>query len=324
VAWQPFTPRGAAAFAGAPLNRVCLFQALLAFLSALVVVWFLRTAIFPVVRDAIERLPDSGALSVGELRLPVPSLPHTAERGWFAIDLDLDQLVRSSDGHDLELRFTRSGAQICTVFGCGFVPYRPEWKMPFNRSELRPWWDAWQPVLFGIAGFATLLLLPVVWWGLACLYCFVPRISAFFGDRALTLAGAWRIAAASLLPGATILCGGLVALGTGWIDPLRFLLVFVIHLVLPISYLVVAPLYVPIRTRVAPAAANPFDGVAPVVPTVAPVLATPVVPPAPAPAPQADASPGPVRRAENPFAEERAAPTQAERNKGSKNPFAAT
>ena len=42
VAWEPFTPRGVAAFAGAGLGRLWLVQFVVAMLAAAAVVWFVH------------------------------------------------------------------------------------------------------------------------------------------------------------------------------------------------------------------------------------------------------------------------------------------
>ena len=62
VAWQPFTPRGIAAFAHATFGRLFLLQVVFALLAAGAVIWFLRTAWCPPVREAIRNLPASGAI----------------------------------------------------------------------------------------------------------------------------------------------------------------------------------------------------------------------------------------------------------------------
>ena len=75
TAWQPLTPRGVAAFARAPLMRLLLVQFIFALLAAIAVVWFLRTAWFPTVREAIENLPAQGEMKSGKLEWTADS-PH--------------------------------------------------------------------------------------------------------------------------------------------------------------------------------------------------------------------------------------------------------
>ena len=276
-ALQPLTPRGVAGFASGTLNRLCGFQVAFAFLSGLVLAWFLGTSILPAVRALIEQLPDEGSLESGTLRIPsLPADGVVVERSWLAVMVDLDQTARSSTGHALELRLTRSGIQLCTGVGCGFIPYGKEWSLSFGRLELRPWWDAWQPVMLAGSGFALIVFLLSVWWILATLYCVVPRVTAFFADRALNLPGAWKLSAAALLPGAVIMVAGILGLGLGWIDPVRWVLVVALHMVIPLAYLVVSPLYLPRREAARAALSNPFDSVPAPTSNVAAPPATPV------------------------------------------------
>src|SRR5213593_3424449 len=70
AAWQPFTPRGIAAFASASFGRLFTLQVIVAVLAAGAVMWFLSTVWFPVVREAIKNLPEQGAIRAGQLELP--------------------------------------------------------------------------------------------------------------------------------------------------------------------------------------------------------------------------------------------------------------
>src|SRR4051812_45144341 len=67
-AWQPFTPRGVAAFAGATLTRLVLVQSIVAVIVAVALLWFLRIAWFPVITESIQRLPQAGVIRRGELQ----------------------------------------------------------------------------------------------------------------------------------------------------------------------------------------------------------------------------------------------------------------
>src|SRR5215469_7908147 len=66
-AWQPITPRGVSAFAYASWGRLVLVQFVFALLAAVAVVWFLRTACFPTIHRAIQKLPDQGEIKSGRL-----------------------------------------------------------------------------------------------------------------------------------------------------------------------------------------------------------------------------------------------------------------
>src|SRR5215831_1390432 len=60
--WLPLTPRGVAAFARASWWRLLLVQFIFATLVAAAVVWFLDTAWFPTIHNAIRKLPARGEI----------------------------------------------------------------------------------------------------------------------------------------------------------------------------------------------------------------------------------------------------------------------
>ncbi|MBI1841054.1 MAG: hypothetical protein HYR88_09415 [Verrucomicrobia bacterium] len=328
--WQPLTPRGAAAFARASLNVVCCFQAGVALLSACSVIWFLHQAVLPVIRQGISQLPEEGSLRMGELQLPGGG-PVIAENGWMALRVDLDAPVDQALLRDLEIRFGPNAVRVCTGVGSLTLIYPPDWLAPFNRLELTTWWEAWQPIILAIVGFATVCSLLFVWWILAALYAPLPRMLAFFGDRDLPLDGAWRMSAASLLAGSVFLSAGFFAFGFGWIGLPQFLLFFGIHWVLPIVYLVIGTTVLPPRPMKI-AGSNPFIPLS--LPESAPAVAAPsgalaLEPPsalAPAPpsvlvaaspdAPAAEPVASRRKRVANPFAK-----PAAQRSVVAANPF---
>ena len=66
VAWEPFTPRGVAAFASAGLGRLLLVQFIVALLAAAAVVWFMDKGCFPVMGAAVQKLPATGEIRSGQ------------------------------------------------------------------------------------------------------------------------------------------------------------------------------------------------------------------------------------------------------------------
>ena len=61
-AWQPFTPRGVAAFAHSSATRLLAVQLVVAALVALSVTWFLSVAWIPVIEEGIRALPETGEI----------------------------------------------------------------------------------------------------------------------------------------------------------------------------------------------------------------------------------------------------------------------
>ena len=66
-AWEPFTPRGVAAFARASFEQLFIVQAVFAVIAAAAVVWILSDGIFPVIDSAISELPEMGSIHAGKL-----------------------------------------------------------------------------------------------------------------------------------------------------------------------------------------------------------------------------------------------------------------
>ncbi len=256
--WQPLTPRGAAAFAHTSLNRVCAFQLAVAGVLALSFAWFLQAAVFPVVHRSVLQLPETGVIELGELRLPAQTPVMVAENDWLALRVDLESPGDQSLVRDLEIRFGPNSVRACTGLGCMTFIYPPGWTIPFNRLEVVPWWEAWETVLTATGAFSLFCFLLVTWWTLSTLYAPLPRVLAFFSDRELSLDGAWRMAAASLLAGAIFMGLGILALGMGWIRLTTLLLFFLVHLTIPIVYVVVGTSVLPPRSRISKGP-NPFN-----------------------------------------------------------------
>lgn len=300
--WQPLTPRGAAAFARASLNRVCGFQVAVAALLAVSLIWFLHVAVFPVVRQGIQQLPEEGVIGMGELHLAPETPVVVSENEWLALRVDLEAPGDQALVRDLELRFGPNALRACTGLGCVTFIYPPDWVVPFNKLELAPWWDAWQSMMAATAAFGLFSSLLLVWWVLATLYAPLPRVLAYFSDRELTLDGAWRMAAASLLAGAVFMGLGILALGMGWIHLTKLLLFFLVHLVIPIVYIVVGTSVLPPRPRHS-TGPNPFhpsseEGIPEASATV--TVSSPSIP-VPAASPQTTVPEPHAPRSSNPF-----------------------
>lgn len=257
-AWQPFTPRGVAAFAQATWSRLFIVELIVALLVAVVLVWFLQTAWFPVVREAIRQLPEQGSLRSQELSSPRNSIEPLAENRWLAFVVNLEGASGAAVRSDLLVEFRRNNILVCSVFGCLVFNYPKNYAIDVNRPELEPWWGAWEPILMGLTMVGVVFWLFLSWSLLATLY-FVPiRLLAFFKDRELQLGGSWKLASAAHLPGALLLTAGIVAYGLGAMDLIHLLLVAVLHFVIGWVYLFMSPIALPRAVAAGPKPANPF------------------------------------------------------------------
>ena len=258
-AWQPFTPRGVAAFATGTLTRLVMVQIVVALIVAVAVVLFLRIAWFPVIDEAIQRLPDTGAIYNGELVFTGDSPRRLAENGRLAVVVDVHS---TSVGHaaDVEVTFEKQRVAICGALGCWWQSYDRKYTISFNRTELEPAWGAWRLPTLAFAVVLTVVSLLILWWPAAFIYLPLVRIVAFFGDRVVTWRGAWRLSAAALLPGALILSVGIILYGVGAVDLFRFSLFYAMHLVAGLVFVVTSAFFLP---KIAPliSGKNPFSSV---------------------------------------------------------------
>ncbi len=260
VAWQPFTPRGVAAFAAGRFGRLFTVQWVVAVLASAVVVWFLSSVWFPVVREAIKNLPEQGSIRAGHLSLPPMESERIVTNRFltFAVDVATDQPHTFSA--DVFVVFRQRHYEICSLFGCAAF-YYPAMEAPFNRLELEAKWEAWQPILLGMAAIATALVLLFVWCTLATVYFLFVWVLAFLADRELTLGGSWRVCGAALVAGGALLLAGVAGYGFGVVDLIRLLAVSVMHVILPWVLMVWAVFVLPpVKPK---GASNPFANTSP-------------------------------------------------------------
>jgi hypothetical protein len=255
-AWEPLTPRGVAAFARTSFERLFIVQAVFALIAAAAVVWVLSDGIFPVIGDAIEQLPDAGSIHGGRLDWRDDSPVMLAEGKILAVSVDLEHGGVLRSPADFQFEFGRNTVRIFSLFGEEELDYPAGYLIAANRADARPAWGAWAPDLLGLAAIATFFGLLLVWALLATVYCLPVWLLCFFANRDLNLFASWRLAAAALLPGATLLSLSLLFYEFGGFDLVQLCFAFGMHLVIGWIYLFVSPLFL---NRVLPAEKkNPF------------------------------------------------------------------
>lgn len=222
IAWQPLTPRGVAAFAQAPLRRLLLVQFVVALAAAIAVVWFLRTAWFPTVRQAIEHLPAQGDMKSGKLNWPGDSPVMLAEGHFLAFDVDTNHTGALRSPAQIQIEFGRDDIFFYSLAGYREWPYRAEWNFGFNRAALQPWWGAWVPPIQWLAFAGMLFWCLLSWWMLATIYFLPVWLGGFFGNRHLSFRGSWKLAGAALMPGALLMILAIVLYGFGALDLVQF------------------------------------------------------------------------------------------------------
>ena len=258
-AWQPFTPRGVAAFAGATLTRLVLVQLIVAAVVVLALLWFLRVAWFPVVTEAIQHLPQAGVIRHGELFYTGESPERLAGNSRLGVTVDLAGTRGAGQVAELELTFEKNRVLVRGPLGDWWQPYDRDYIISFNRPELEPAWGAWRwPVIAGVV-IGTVVSLFLSWWTVALLYLPLVKTLAFFADRRVTWRGAYRLSAAALLPGACLVAAGLVLYGFGAIDLFRLGLLYLLHVLAGLAFVITSPFFIPKLSR-ATIGKNPFGG----------------------------------------------------------------
>jgi hypothetical protein len=254
TAWQPFTPRGVAAFAQAPSSRVIFLKSIAATLAALVVIWFLKTNYSPSISEAIKNLPDNALLENGILT-NVSSGILTQKKFLSAI-IDLEETGLTGQTADVQVEFRESYFQICSLLGCGVFNY-PDGKIILGRSSAEPWWGARQPVILAICGVITAIGVWFAWVILAIIYMPVAKLIAYFADRQLSWRESWRLVSAAQMTGAFLMSLAIILYGLQVFDLIRFMFFFSAHFFVAWVYIFSAPFFLP-PVSTSPPATNPF------------------------------------------------------------------
>jgi len=257
--WQPLTFGGAAAFARAKLGRLLLVESFFAALAAAAVMVVIHAGWSSVVEKAIHGLPDQGILSAGKLDWSGDSPAVLAENALLALVVDLEHDGGTGQVADLQIEFGRTDFRLASSAGYYVAMSYPDaWSTPFNRRALEPWWGAWKPVILVGAGVAVYLWLMLTWAGLGLIYSFAVRGIAFYSDREVGRARAWRVGAAALMPGCLLISAALALYGLQQLPLLGLLLAFALHLVLGWVYVVGAAFCLPKIQVNEKLAGNPF------------------------------------------------------------------
>jgi len=97
---------------------------------------------------------------------------------------------------------------------------------------------------------------PLCWTVLGLVFAVPVRVWAGCLGRPLPLGSAAKLAATAFLPGALVMCGALALYCLQEVPFVGLLLAWIMHLLLGILYLLVAPFHLPRHAR---GSANPFD-----------------------------------------------------------------
>jgi hypothetical protein len=261
-AWQPFTPRGVAAFAHDSLTRLLLLQFLAAALVAGVVVWFVDNNWFPSVVKAIDHLPAHGSIQAGRLNWSGDSPQLLAENRFLAIAVDLQHEGQARSAAHLQLEFGAADIWIYSLFGRLQTSYPGAGSIAFNLEDLKPWWGAWAPAILAGIALSVVVGLMASWAALACVYFLPAWLLGLYCDRQLTLCGSWRLAGAALIPGAFLMMAAIGLYGIGALDLVRFIVAWALHIASGWAFLIGGALASPKLRSNSGEKLNPFAAAA--------------------------------------------------------------
>ncbi len=244
-AWEPFTPRGVAAFAHASFGRLLFVQIIIALLAATSVVWFLDDSVFPVIKSAIQNLPAAGEIRSAKLDWRGDSPKLLAEGRFLALDVDLNHSGKINSTADVQIEFGQETIRSSALLGYVEFPYPTGRIFSFNRTELEPLWGAWMSTILFVAAMATAVGLLASWWLLATVYFLPVWVLGFFVNRDLNFRRSWKLSGAALMPGALLMAAGILLYDFRAVDLVQFGFIFAAHFALGWIYLFVSLLFVP-------------------------------------------------------------------------------
>ena len=258
VAWQPFTPRGIAAFGRAPLGRLLLVQFVVALIAAVTVTWFVDTAWCPMITAAISSLPQEGRIRSQQLDWHGAAHQVLAENRFLALAVDLEHTGAVRSPAHVEVELGKFDIQIHSLLGYRRIHYRHGWILPCNRVELTPWWGAWKPPLLAVLTVGLIVLLLITWRLLAWLYCLPAWLVGFYANREVLLKGSWRLSGAALMPGAVLMSIAIIFYRGGMLEVVGLSIAAAAHIVIGWCYLVASVLSLERHPYATNSEANPF------------------------------------------------------------------
>jgi hypothetical protein len=272
-AWQPFTPRGVAAFAGAKNSRFLLALFLTSLLATGSILWFILIAWIPIIEASIKQLPATGVIEHQRLTTPRTSPAPLAAGEFLGVSVDVEHRATRDPIPDLFVKFHRSTVQICGIvgFGCLELFYPAHWRIQFNQPELESNWGAWRPFVLAALATSSVFLLLASWIILATVYAPLLWLITRLRKKRVSWAGAWRAGGAALVPGAALLVAAIFLYGWRILGLVQFCTVFALHFIPAWIYLFLIPRHLPAPPPpLTPPTANPFGGTQPVAPKTNP------------------------------------------------------
>ena len=242
-AWEPITPRGVATFARASLERLFVVQCVCALFAAGVVLWVLASGFFPTIKSAVSALPDEGEINHGKLVISETQPRVLAEGHFLEFNIDLQHGGQIRSPAQFQIEFGEDSILVFSLFGEAEFFYPPDQNFYFNHTDLQPKWDAWSPEILAVVAFAVFFGLLISWILLATIYFIPVWLICFFTNHDLNFRESWRLAGASLMPGALLMTISIWLYGLDVFDLVKLCFAFGMHFVIGWIYLFVSPLF---------------------------------------------------------------------------------
>lgn len=264
-AWQPLTGHGLAAFADASGARILAFQAVLASLMALAVVWSARQIVITTVEYALPNLPEEPAgIALRKMRWPDRVVRLLAQSPHLALAVDPEATGELGLNGDLQIELGHEALIVRGVLGQSTVGYWSELDLPLDRTSAVAAWGAWRLPLLAVLGVVSALLVLATWWILATLYFLPAWLFGWLLRRRLSGSGAWRLCSASLWPAALIPGAALLMYATLWIRLPGLVVLWALHFPAAWVWLIWAVMSLPAGTsRDGDTRPNPFGHASP-------------------------------------------------------------
>jgi len=257
-AWLPFTPRGVAAFAAAPLRRLLLVELVVAAFSAAIPAWFIHANWFSVVREAVARLPEGAAIRHGLLQWPTNTPVRLAENPWLGLVVDAKGVGGQGRTADVEVTLQEKQIKVASLLGFIRLSYPQGRSISLSRADVIPWWGAWETPILAMFMAAEIALLMAIWLTLATFYTPLALAFGFYANRRLGWRSGWKLCGAALMPGALVAVAGVFCYGWLGMDLLRLGMFFLLHFLAGWIYLAASPYFLPRDPRAPMPLANPF------------------------------------------------------------------
>jgi hypothetical protein len=242
---QPFTFGGVAGFAHVSFGWLLMFQICAAVIAAGAMVTFVELGWAPVIQRTIQQFPATGQIQQQRLSWPTTTPVRTFGSSFLCVSVDPAGSLDPAEGADLQLELGQKELRLRSFLGYVAVPYPAGYVIALNRTELEPWWGAWHLAMTVTAAAAVVAGLWLTWAVLALIYAWPVRLIAFYADRALTWLGAYRVAAAALLPGALFFSLAILAYTWHRLTLLQLLLAALLHLMIGWAFVLVTPFCLP-------------------------------------------------------------------------------